>query len=162
MKLTIYFIFIFLAMLKSADAAQGISAFSRDTIYKIIIKSEDTIQDHKTNATYSDIIAEYEALCDYELQRAKDPTVITDITNVCELTLEILASLKTPEAIADYEAHIRDKANAKYEPVPHPVCNDLDSKLCTAANSAAQMANFSLKVIFYPFKALFTGDFGFN
>lgn len=163
MRIPIYFIFIFIALLQNADASEPISHMSRKAVYNIIIKPDLIINDRKKHFSYEDIVLEYQLLCDEELQSASQLTVVKDIQNVCEMSMATLASLKTPENIARYEKHIKQRLTSKNSDyVTHQVCNIKDSQVCQLTNGAATMADYSLKVIFYPLKALMTGDFNFN
>ncbi|MCH2535379.1 MAG: hypothetical protein MK008_13125 [Bdellovibrionales bacterium] len=163
MKIPFYFIFIFIAMLKNADASQPISHVSRDAVYNIMIKPDLIINDRVDHFSYEDIVFEYQMLCDEELEKAKQTVVVKDIKNICEMSMAALASLKTPKNIAQYESYIKNRVlQNKTQAISHKVCSNKNSNLCEMTNKVATLADYSLKVIFYPLKALLTGDFSFN
>lgn len=163
MRIPIYFIFIFIALLKNADASEPISHTSRKAVYNIVIKPDLIIKDRIKHFNFEDIVLEYQTLCEDELSAATQEVVVKDIQNTCEISMKALYSLKTPKSIARYERYIKQRLlsnNSEY--VTHEVCKAKDSQICQLTNRAATMADYSLKVIFYPLKALMTGDFNFN
>lgn len=162
MRLLISLSFIFVAMVKNADASTSISFESREAVYNIIVKSDLTISDRSKYFTTEDIILEYETLCNNELKKTNLPQIQKDIRMICEMSLETINNLGSPQIIAEYESYIKQKIISRTQGSPLHIenlfCDSPSSKLCETKNTAITIADLTLRIMFYPFKVLMTGD----